>query len=274
LLPELERYNPQVRQVLIHTGEIARREAEVLDGLLARVEPSILFARPDGTIAVQREPFLAQPIAVQRALLGRAASRAAPALRDFGFLAVERARSHLALPRVDRRISLPGGLALLDEGDVVLLIPGGADPEYALYPQLATDKPTVVLPPARILLRAGMLIISAAVDPPAAGSRRGQAGLQVPVWLDRASLSSPLVVRPPQPGDRMRPLGMRGRRKLADIFNSLHIPAGARPRWPVVTSGEEVVWLAGLRIGHDARLTEETRTAVQFRFEQAEGATG
>lgn len=69
----------------------------------------------------------------------------------------------------------------------------------------------------------------------------------------------------------MQPLGMRGHSKLTDIFNRLRIPAGARARWPVVTSGGDIVWLAGLRIGHEARLTEGTRKAVQLRIELAGG---
>ncbi|MBF8256406.1 MAG: tRNA(Ile)-lysidine synthase [Anaerolineales bacterium] len=259
LLPELESYNPRVRQALTHTGEIMRREAELLDEILAAVEPAVLQIRRDGTLALQRTAFQAQPIAVQRAVLGRAAHRLNPGLRDFGFDAVELARVRLEQRRVGRRTGLPGGLEL---------------PQYAGYPQLSSAEPTAVHPPARVLLRDGVLIVSAEGDPPADVSRGGAGTLTEAVWLDRARLESELVVRPPHPGDRMQPLGMRGHRKLADIFNSLHIPAGARRNWPVVTSGEDVVWLAGLRIGHAARLTARTRKAVQLRVELAEGTTG
>jgi tRNA(Ile)-lysidine synthetase-like protein len=210
---------------------------------------------------------------VQRALLGRAAHRLAPGLRDFGFEAFELARSRLQQRRVGRRTALPGGLELIDEGERVLLHAGGVAPGYPAYPQLATLEPTPILPPARIPLRGGALIVSAEAEPPADLSRAASAGLTGAVWLDGARLEPQLVVRPPRPGDRMRPLGMRGHRKLADIFNSLHIPAGARRHWPVVTSGDEVVWLAGLRIGHEARLTAGTRTAVQLRVELAEEAS-
>jgi tRNA(Ile)-lysidine synthase len=125
--------------------------------------------------------------------------------------------------------------------------------------------------PARIRLRDGALIISEELEPPAIIASRTSGGLTKSAWLDRARLESELVIRPPLPGDRMQPLGMRGHRKLADIFSSLHIPAGARRAWPVVTSGEDVVWLAGLRIGHAARLTDGTRTAVQLSVELGEG---
>jgi tRNA(Ile)-lysidine synthase len=271
LLPGLERYNPRVRQGLTHTGEVMRREAELLDGLLTAVEPLLVRGQRDGTLVVQRRAFAAQPIAVQRAMLARAAHRLAPSLRDFGFEAVELARARIAQQRVGRRTSLPGGLELIDEGNEVRLIVGGAEPAYPAYPQLASAEPAAVQLPARIRLRNGALVISDELEPPAIIPSRGSGGLTKSAWLDRARLESELVIRPPLPGDRMQPLGMRGHRKLVDIFSSLHIPAGARRAWPVVTSGEDVVWLAGLRIGHAARLTDGTRTAVQLSVELGEG---
>lgn len=60
----------------------------------------------------------------------------------------------------------------------------------------------------------------------------------------------------------MQPLGMNGRRKLGSIFNTMKIPAPARERWPVVWSGNSIVWLVGLRMGHAFRLTPSTRRAV------------
>jgi tRNA(Ile)-lysidine synthase len=274
LLPELEKYNPGVRRALTHTGEVLRHEAVLFDEILAAVEPALVRVRRDGTTAVQRNAFLAQPIAVQRAVIARAAHRLAPNLRDFGFDGVELARARLGTRRVGRRTSLPGSLELVDQGDEVLLLNAGVEPSYAGYPQLASAEPMVVHPPARIPLQDGALIVSAEVAPPADPSAKAAAGLTQPVWLDRGRLDAGLVVRPPRPGDRMQPLGMSGHRKLADIFNSLHIPAGARRNWPVVTSGAEVVWLAGLRLGHAARLTRRTRRAVQLRVELAEGTSG
>jgi hypothetical protein len=64
---------------------------------------------------------------------------------------------------------------------------------------------------------------------------------------------------------------MRGHRKLSDIFNSLRVPVGARALWPVVTSREVIVGVAGLRIGQAARLTRATRRALELRYDAAEG---
>lgn len=273
LLPALEGYNPKIRQALRRTGDVMRREAELLDEVLTAVEPSVFAPGAAGAIAIRRAALLAQPIGLQRALLGRGALRLAPGVRDFGYEAVELARARLGQRAVGRRTALPGGLELLDQGDIVLLVARGAELQYPGFPQLVTHEAVLIQPPAQVRLRSGLLIVSPEVEPPPLATGPRVPGLTEAVWLDRAQLARQLSVRPPRPGDRMRPLGMDGHRKLADIFNSLRVPAGARRNWPVVLSGDDIVWLAGLRMGHEARLTPQTRTAVQLRVELTERAS-
>jgi tRNA(Ile)-lysidine synthase len=270
LLPELERYNPRVRQALTRTADVMRAEAELFDEVLAAVEPGVLRVRSDGTATIGRQAYLSQPAAIQRALMLAAAYRLVPGLRDFGFDAVERARARILQTAVGRRSTLAGGIELLDEGDRVVLKPGSVQLRYPGFPQLVALDPQSMTPPARLPLQEGALLVLPGRAPPA-GSQARSARLTDPLWIDRGRLESRLVVRAPQPGDRMRPLGMQGHRKLSDIFSSLRIPAGARRNWPVVTSGGDIVCLAGLRIGHDVRLTRETRQAVELRVELSEG---
>jgi hypothetical protein len=44
------------------------------------------------------------------------------------------------------------------------------------------------------------------------------------------------------------------------------IPDLARARWPIVVSGDEVVWVAGIRMSHLFRLTEGTSQVIVVRL--------
>ena len=56
-------------------------------------------------------------------------------------------------------------------------------------------------------------------------------------------------------GRALAPLGLEcGSQKLSDFFVNNKIPQAARAKWPLVLSGESVVWVVGLRIAHDWRL--------------------
>lgn len=78
-------------------------------------------------------------------------------------------------------------------------------------------------------------------------------------YLDADLLAAPLVLRGPRPGDRFRPLGAPGTRKLSDIWSDLRLSHEDRRRCLLVESAGRIVWAVGLRTGHSFRVTDRTR---------------
>ena len=76
-----------------------------------------------------------------------------------------------------------------------------------------------------------------------------------------------LRVRSWQPGDRYRPLGAPGRRKLQDLFIDKKIPLRERHRLPVVCKeDDEPLWVPGLPPAHGLRVVATTRTALELTY--------
>ena len=85
--------------------------------------------------------------------------------------------------------------------------------------------------------------------------------------FDADRLSWPLVVRPRRSGDRMRPRGGRGSRKLSDLMIDAKIARGVRGALPVVTSAsDEVLFVPGLRPAEIGRPTARTSRRLRVRF--------
>jgi len=61
-----------------------------------------------------------------------------------------------------------------------------------------------------------------------------------------------LTARNFRPGDRIRPMGLGGTRKVKDVFIDRKLPPRDRAQFPVVVSGDEIVWLPGLVRGEGA----------------------
>jgi tRNA(Ile)-lysidine synthase len=72
-----------------------------------------------------------------------------------------------------------------------------------------------------------------------------------------------LIARSFMPGDRIRPMGMRGTRKVHDVFVDRKLPRARRERFPVVTVADTVVWIPGLVRGDCALVTKSTETIVR-----------
>jgi tRNA(Ile)-lysidine synthase len=97
--------------------------------------------------------------------------------------------------------------------------------------------------------------------------RTGQTGPEAHAWLAWPRADAAFCVRSWQAGDRYRPLGAPGRRKLQDLFTDKKIPSRERLRLPLVcTDANDPLWAPGLPPAHERRLTASTRLALELTF--------
>lgn len=85
--------------------------------------------------------------------------------------------------------------------------------------------------------------------------------------LDFDKLEFPLVLRHWKKGDRMIPLGMKGSKKISDIFINLKYTIPQKEDAWLLCSGDEIVWLAGERISDRFKVTEATTTIYKLYLE-------
>ncbi len=85
--------------------------------------------------------------------------------------------------------------------------------------------------------------------------------------FDRDALGGGLIVRYPEAGDRIQPLGMEGHRRLADLFSEEKIPRLTRGRLPVIEGENGIIWVAGVRQSHETRITDATKLGVTIVFQ-------
>mgnify|MGYP001799378675 CR=1 FL=1 len=83
--------------------------------------------------------------------------------------------------------------------------------------------------------------------------------------LDRDKLQFPLQVRDWRPGERFVPLGMKGKKKISDFMIDCKIPLNLKSSYQVLTSGEEIVWLIGLRIDDRYKLRADTARIFKIK---------
>lgn len=78
-------------------------------------------------------------------------------------------------------------------------------------------------------------------------------------YLDAGRLKFPLEVRSRKPGDRYRPLGLKGQKKLKELFQERKIPVGERQERPVFLSAGKIIWVPGLPVAEEFKVTKNTR---------------
>ena len=78
-------------------------------------------------------------------------------------------------------------------------------------------------------------------------------------YLDADKLTFPLEVRSRKPGDKYRPLKLKGEKRLKDLLRERKIPQEERDLTPVFLSAGKIVWAPGLPVSERHKISSETR---------------
>jgi tRNA(Ile)-lysidine synthase len=230
LLPLLESYNPAIR---VRLAELCRQLADDEHDWALRVGAEL------DRVAQLSEGECQLPCA---ALAG-----ASPAL------AARVVRAALAQVR--------GDLRRIDAGHIaaILALAGGVRPQgevhlpgawvgrrYAMLlvrraPPWVVPQPSLVItgPGCHVLADGRVLCVMLADRPAGEGAAA--------VEFCARQIKFPLLVRAPQPGDRLYPDGMTGSKKLHDLFTDLKLPVEARRAAVLVCAAGDLLWVAGVR---------------------------
>jgi tRNA(Ile)-lysidine synthase len=261
LLPLLERrFNPAIVDVLADEAAIARDQWQWIDAAARQASVGVV-TRPSAAIWEIDTTVLARiPLALARVVVRDALVEASGG-RPISFRHVEEAL------RLTGSADAPG-LRMERRGQALVLMsratanvrraPDAAPPANLFRYSLSI--------PGEVALREAGCIVSAEAAPSAVSANLSNSAMAV-LQLDRCQ--PPLAVRNRRPGDRFRPLGLGGRKKLQDYFVDKKVPRDARDRVPlVVDQADRIVWVAGHGIADEFRVTDPAQAVLILRLRQ------
>lgn len=214
LLPALAAVHPEAELHVAAFADRMRDEQALLDGIVDAAWHRCALGEGLAVASLLGENPALRPLLVRRLIDLAGLPGEAGAASVVGRL--------LQAAEDGRRVDVPGGVALVERGALVVERP--ATRPAAVH--LAVPG-TARFGAAWVRARRG-----AAVPPRPAC---------VAVATDRA-----LVVRPPRPGDRVA-LSGGGHQSVGRLLAAAGVPARRRPHVPVVATADEVVWVAGHR---------------------------
>ena len=83
-------------------------------------------------------------------------------------------------------------------------------------------------------------------------------------FFDYDKIKEKLIIRKRINGDKITPLGMKGSKKVKDIFMDLKIPIDERDEIPILCFDNEVAWIVGYRVSEKFKITNETKKVIKI----------
>ena len=84
------------------------------------------------------------------------------------------------------------------------------------------------------------------------------------LYVDKETLKGGLTLRKWEEGDYFCPLGMKGRKKVSKFFKDLKLNQFQKESQWILLSGDDIVWILGLRADDRFKVTGETREILRI----------
>ena len=251
--------NPSFSESLLHLASILHEETQYLDGIAQEALQQVMDpVHGNGEVILRRDLLERMPRAIQRRVLRQAYGRIEGSTRGLSYAHVEDVCDALGKPggRVHKVFSLPRGIRAFLQHDAIYLS------RRDLWKVTPYEYP-LCLGEERLISEAGIVLCADRVPvdslPPGWTLDRNRA------FLDADLAVGEMVVRNARPGDRFRPLGLGGGKKLKDFYIDEKVPRSLRHRIPILEIGGRIGWVVGYRIDDRFKVSEKTRRIIRVQ---------
>lgn len=257
LIPLLEReYNPNLKNTLSRMAYIFREDSRYLEGVAEKYYLETARYEPEG-ILIKYDKFKDLPFSIKTRILLKGIEEVRGSTKDIGFIHILEVVRLADAGAVSSRLVLPGEF-IIEKGykGIYITKRGGIPREFPDYqytldipgrcfvPELGVDFVCEVIPRNELKqIRRNPFI--------------GQ--------FDFDKIKETLIIRNRRPGDRFKPLGLKGIKKLKDFFIDEKVPVYLRNKVPLVVSGEDIIWVVGYRINHDYKIADSTKKILTIK---------
>lgn len=249
LIPLLEKeYKPNIKKILWNTSQLLRSEDEVLNSLAMDIFKDCIIEQTDRKVILQISKINQHHIALRRRIMRLAIKSLIGDLYEYDFDHIE-----IVLGLMDNLITgsvikLPRNICVEKSYDALII-------QYQERRIYSNFEYKIDLPGIFEIPGLGLTIKTELSYKPSICKVKSK----FQESFDFEKMTNKLYIRNRRPGDKFLPLGMGGYKKLQDFFVDEKVPKSKRDNIPILTCGNDIVWVIGYRIDERFKITENTR---------------
>lgn len=252
LIPFIKKeYNPNIIETLARTARLLALDSAYLDKEASRLLDKTVIERKRDAVVLDRKMLMSMDKALAaRVLLNLAQDRGVELYSSHikSFLEVTGGQ------RPNASVRIAGGLGIsMEYGRVILRFKAPGKPKKF--------ERVLSLPGVTRVTGTGYSFKAELTGrPPSLKCGPNTA------FFDYGAVLGPVMARTVMPGDRMVPLGMKGHKKIKEIFIDNKVPMERRRSIPLLVCGGAVMWAPGIRQSELFKVTSSTKRVLKVEF--------
>lgn len=252
IIPMLKEINPDVIESLNRASEIARDEEEFIEEYVGNIYSDIT-GYEDKELYILKDEFARLKVGLKRRILRMAIYEFRSSLKDVGFKTINNAIDEILRSQNGNLIKIVPGVKIFVQYNKLKFISEKVEIEDYVY-ELNV--------PGRVYLKEINKWITVEVkNAEDVGISEKNPNIH---FFDIAKTGKKLYVRNRKNGDYFYPTGMEGKKKLKDFFSDLKLER--RDEIPIITNGEEIVWVVGLRSSKKFLKDKSTKEVIIINY--------
>lgn len=256
LIPLLEeQYSPNIKEILMRMANGVREDSDYIDTIASGLFEELAFLQEDYAVRFEIEALDSVPKSILKRLIRLSYKRLTGSIDGLEAIHLEEAIKIITHERTDASVNLPKGITAEKKGFSFYISKRAIENLSMSFEYELPLNETVEIKELGITVETKTMSKERCKLLPTRANARA---------FDIDKIDGALMIRSRRAGDKMRPVGLGGSKKLKDIFIDKKIPREQRDSIPIVSDSKKIIWVVGHEMGEEAKIEEATKEVVRI----------
>lgn len=254
IIPELQAINPDIINGLYRFSSIMKDEEEFINEYIEDIYSKISGKDKD-IIYILKDEFIKLSVGVKRRTLRKGILDYIGSLKDISFATINNAIKEIENSKNGNIIKISDNVKILVEYNKLKFINEKKEFKDYIY--------ELNVPGKTYLEEIDKWIITEIKKAEEVADSEKNPNVH---FFDIEKTGKKLYVRNRKNGDYFFPTGLIGKKKIKDFFSDLKVETSKRDEIPIITNGEEIVWVVGLRSSRKFLKDKSTKEVIIINY--------
>jgi tRNA(Ile)-lysidine synthase len=263
LLPHLEKDAPNLVELVFSISRHCAILADNIESCAKTAEKDCFISKDNAQIAIDLKKFLNQPQPVQVELLQTVLTHLGGGLQNFTSEHYQKIIDFAEPSQSGKTLTMPGKIKITKGYDKFFIA-------ALLQKTDAAQKESVLSVPGKTSFGDWQIEteILSMKDCDAENIKNNKD--KFVEWFDYDQIELPLTVRPRRQGDKFKPFGQAGFKKVGKFLTSEKIDLNSRKQTFLICDSKKILWLAPIRRSGEAMIKGQNKRVLQIKIEKGQ----